>query len=669
MTNGKGKPAKRKSLKIRRASARMSKQVGAGEVAIETLSAVRVIVERNSPCESKKSSPLMKADVTASPKKRGLRSGVLSSPKLAEQSLHSHSPSPSKRVNVNDQGVGAGGEETLECKKMDDLDKAPCSPNLYSEVPIDPVKSTNVSNKANENIDKELEDVPSLQTVAMESWNIESRSEETIHGPFTSVKFQSPEEAILGSDVSKDTSLCRQLEDVILSSPEEGSQAGVADEDHDKALSTSTSSPRLDTLSPSVLGTAEPKTDADDVEDKSIDSFESLDNEQSGNKNPEPSDNRRVTDIESIKNEPDPSIFYEGESVKFDSSRLEVDQEVIIAFTCDANGSPNDSQLGTKDHEAPGNTSIILVTHDSPMKDEASVPREHPSRTPSDYEAPHITGPDCPESVAEVSRVTRSGSRFSEETNMLRDFLSRAQAQKAARDVSASSEVPGVANPRRSPRKPLVEIHNESPSPEKTLPVSKRPGTPPGKARLELEVEEVDELDELDELDEVEEAGQQTSSCRRSTRRRLFTPARPAPGAPSLIPVRRPEGGDKVRLQRSLAQELATITRMNTRRNRGQSKPPKVVLQNLPVEPLTLSVVSAKGEGCGKSVGWDATLVYYQATSGVAPGKERQRRKRNGRVEAPGEGNGSAGLKKETTGASTVNARPGSQGCGRNNKK
>lgn len=645
----------------------MSKSVSAGEPRTEILSAVQVLVERNSPFESKKSSPFKRADITASPTKRRLRSGIISSPEFAEQPLLPHSSSPSKRANVNVQNIEAKSKETLYCQKTDVPDKGLCSPSLRVEVLIHTVVSndepTNVSEKANESIGKEVEIAPSLETVTLESWNTKSRSEEKIHSPFTSIEFQSPDETTRRRDVSKDTSLCRRLEDVVLSSPREGSPAGVANEKHEKVLSASTSSPRPATLSPSILRTAEAKKDADGFGDKGIESFETLDNKELKDSNLESIDDSQLSSIESIDDEPDPLAFHEGGSVKSDSCRLEIDQEVITALTCDVNDSPHDTGLGMKDHDASANMSVILVTRDSPTKDEVSTPREYAAQTPSDDQAPHLTVPDNSEPVAENGRVTRSGSRFSEETNMLRDFLSRAQARKAARDVSASTEVD--ANPRRSPRKPLVEIHNESPSPERPLPASKRPGTPPGKAKLEMQV---GELDELDELDELEEAGQQTSSCRRSTRRRLFTPARPAPGAPSLIPVRRAEGGDKIRLQRSLAQELATVTRSNTRRNRGQSKPPKVVLQSLPVESSTVDVVSSKGEGCGKSVGWDATLVYYQATSGVTPRKERQRRKRNGRVEAPGEESGSMGLTKETTRGSTANARLGSHGRGRDKK-
>ena len=649
----------------------MSSQIGADQPETVAFSAVQIRVGRNSAPESRKSSPFKNVDVADSPKKRGMKSAEISSANPAKQSLPSCLPSPFKRADIDWQDGEARGKETLDCERTVDLREAPRSPRLHSEFPLDPVspdESTNVLDEANEvscppTMENAVEVVPSLQTVTLESWHAESRGEDKIHSPSTSMKLQNSEKATISNDILKDTSLCRKFEDVALSNPEEDPKSAVAAEGHDRAISTSASSPSPSACSPSLVGAAETKTDAKGLRGTSTESFENIDEEQFGDRNPELFGDRRLTSIKLTTNDPDSCVFRESESIHPDSSRSEVDQETITALSCNANASSKDRELAMKDHDPSGKRGIILVTNDSPTTDEIPATRENESPTPSAHVAPRLKALDAPELVAENTRVTRSGSRFSEETNMLRDFLSRAQAQKAARDVPASTEVPSVATPRRSPRKPLAEIHNEFPSPEPPLPVSKRPGTPPGKAQLEM-----GELDALDELDELDEADQQTSSCRRSTRTRLFTPARPAPGAPSLIPVRRTEGGDPVRLPRSSAQELATVTRSNTRRNRGQSKPPKLVLQSLPVEPLTVAVIRPTGEGCGKSVGWDATLVYYQATSGVAPGKDRRRRKRNGPVEAPGEGSDRVGLTKETTGASTANARLGSHGRGRNQK-
>lgn len=662
----KGKPAKRKSLKFRRAHFGMSRQIGAGESGTEVLSAVQVHVRRSSTLESKKSSPHQKADDTASPKKGGMKSARMSFLNLGQHSLHARLPSPSEGANVDEQHMEARVKGSLQCEEMGSLEETPSSPSPDSKVLDDPIRPTdeptNVSDEANEvlctrTLSNEGEVISLLQTVTPESENIESRREKKTHSPSTLVQLQSSEEATLRDGVSQDASLRRQFEDVVSSNPEEDTQAIFAIESHDQALSVSTSSPSPSAPSPNTLGTAEIKTDATDLGDTGTESFENLDQEQSGGSNPEPLGHCRLAGIESTKKEPDPCVFHAGELVQPDSSSLGVGQTVD---TCNAHGFWKDVKVCMEEHDSSGNTSVMPVTDDSLTKEQIPAPREPASQAASDDVAPRLDALDSPRQVAEnSSSITRSGSRFSDETNMLRDFLSRAQARKAARDVPISAETAGLTRPRRSPRKPLAEITNDSPSPDKTQPVSKRRGTPPGPAKLEL--------GELDELDELDEAGHEPSWCRRSTRKRLFTPARPAPEAPSLIPVRRADGGDRVRLQRSLAQELATVTRSNTRRNRGQSKPPKLALKSLPVEPLAVGLARPRGERGGKSVGWDATLVYYHGTSGMGPGKGRRRRRRNSPGEAPGGGvaGAGAGLTKETSEAGHAHARRGSQRRGR----
>ena len=209
------------------------------------------------------------------------------------------------------------------------------------------------------------------------------------------------------------------------------------------------------------------------------------------------------------------------------------------------------------------------------------------------------------------ARRTRSGIRFSDDTSMLKDFLHRAQARKAAQSSKNDENVESLARlPRRSPRKILGQLDNNSPSPRKRQSPAHRPGTPPSKSNP-LTNEGGHDIDEADVA---------PTSCRRSARKRLPAVAKTIPGTASFIPVRRPDGADPVVLPRSDAQEIATVTRANTRRNKGQAKPPKTILPTLlttteatdTTADVTTHESRAAGAGAGaKAVGWNDELVQY----------------------------------------------------------
>ncbi len=218
------------------------------------------------------------------------------------------------------------------------------------------------------------------------------------------------------------------------------------------------------------------------------------------------------------------------------------------------------------------------------------------------------------ESVEAPKGRTRSGARFSDDTNMLKEFLSRAQARKLAQPSSIPMSAPKpLDSPRRTPRQALAELDSNSPSTQKQRDIANRPGTPPGKGKLAA----VD-------FDDLEEPVPEPTSCRRSTRTRSPAPSKPTLGAPSFIPVRRADGTDPVVLQKSVAQELAIVTRANTRRNKGQAKTPSLALQNLPTEGSELAGVK-HGNNDAKAVGWDEKLVYFQDVPESTEGKEEKR--------------------------------------------
>ena len=217
------------------------------------------------------------------------------------------------------------------------------------------------------------------------------------------------------------------------------------------------------------------------------------------------------------------------------------------------------------------------------------------------------------------SRTTRSGARFSDDTNLLKDFLNRAQARKLAKDSKIPAHGPPESSPRRTPRKVLAEVDSNSPSPQRPKDLATRPGTPPAKQRMDAFA-----------FDDVDELTAEPTSCRRSNRTRLPTVSKAPPGAPSFIPVRRADGTDPVVLPKSIAQDLAVQTRANTRRNKGQSKPPSVALQTLTAETADPAANRVHARDHCKSVGWDEKLVYfYQGVQEVAEeeGKEEKRPK------------------------------------------
>lgn len=250
---------------------------------------------------------------------------------------------------------------------------------------------------------------------------------------------------------------------------------------------------------------------------------------------------------------------------------------------------------------------------------------------------------------------TRSGARFSDDTSLLKDFLNRAQARKAAQKpfLSASDAPIPQLSPRRSPRKTHGSQDGHVSSPQKSRSIGTRPGTPPGKMKMEA----------LDS-DEGEEVTAEPASCRRSTRTRLPAPSKTAPGAPSFIPVRRADGADPVVLQKSQAQELALTTRANTRRNKGQSKPPLQALQDLPMESADGATGTRSGAARGKSVAWAARIASYQDAKDEADEAE-DRRPKVRRLRGLGAVNGTPAAKRTTAVVSSSNGTPAPKRRGR----
>ena len=269
--------------------------------------------------------------------------------------------------------------------------------------------------------------------------------------------------------------------------------------------------------------------------------------------------------------------------------------------------------------------------------------------------------PHCHETQGPQMK-TRSGARFSDDTNMLKDFLSRAQARKLVKEImlapgSDANAGAAATSPRRSQRNALATLDSNSPSPHKPRELANDPGTPPSKPRRkEVHREGKDEWTA------------QGSPVRRSTRKRLPAPAKTGTGAPRFIPVRRTDGTDPVVLQKSVAQELALVTQTNTRRNKGQSRPPAVILKSLPVEIVEEGTKGGHALRNCKSVGWDRKLVYYQ--DGVdsivdLESKTEEKRPKARRLRGLGAGNGTPAPKRKTADVLSSNGTPASKRHGR----
>src|SRR5262249_49015483 len=129
-------------------------------------------------------------------------------------------------------------------------------------------------------------------------------------------------------------------------------------------------------------------------------------------------------------------------------------------------------------------------------------------------------------------------------------------------------------------------------------------------------------------------------STRRSSRNKnripphSATPSAAGVPGPNRIPVRRPNGSDPIILKKTEAQELAILTRTNTRRNKGSAVIPPLRLGKLAGEVIASSIplsaevtvaaqqkveerILADGE---KGVRWNTPLTFFQMESTMIAG-------------------------------------------------
>ena len=159
-----------------------------------------------------------------------------------------------------------------------------------------------------------------------------------------------------------------------------------------------------------------------------------------------------------------------------------------------------------------------------------------------------------------------------DDTDMLRNFLSKVKANKAAK---ANTSIP--KRKRSLPHSPLQ-------IPLETVDATSPPGSPKSKDEFDVSLPEASPTKRRKRNEPVQESAPQEEdtteprSIRRSGRTRL--PVKAAPAAPSFIPVRRlgQDGDSTVTLRRNEEKELAALTKVNTRKNKGGAAHPADVL-------------------------------------------------------------------------------------------
>ncbi|KAI9842250.1 MAG: hypothetical protein M1838_003226 [Thelocarpon superellum] len=295
-------------------------------------------------------------------------------------------------------------------------------------------------------------------------------------------------------------------------------------------------------------------------------------------------------------------------------------------------------QFGGSAHGAEEDLIATDVTEQTPAPEE--------SESESDAATDGQGNMSATEAVSELSAC------IDEDTSMLQDFLGRVRARKAAKEAQeaqSNSQSPTVSS--TAARHPLGHINSHSP--------------PQGKSRSPESRREDPQDENSTDRQEPDATGQDaedTVTFRRSKRTRnsiggSSSTTRGAHDGPSLIPVRRIPGfAETVVLEPSEAQKVAIITRVNTRRNKGQ--PCTLVLKKLsahPVDPSSLgptvantntslsgvviassatiasssssttSSASATSTKKQKSVRWDQQLTYFQDGSGKTSKKQKKK--------------------------------------------
>ncbi|KAI1611424.1 hypothetical protein EDD37DRAFT_632258 [Exophiala viscosa] len=189
-----------------------------------------------------------------------------------------------------------------------------------------------------------------------------------------------------------------------------------------------------------------------------------------------------------------------------------------------------------------------------------------------------------------------------DDTAYLHDFLSRARAQKAARQQAPTQNLASSNEEMQT-----AEVMSE------------------GRAISHVEDANNNALmtsfdEDLTSLQPDTEPVADMSSPRRSSRlvTRLPRPQKPVTSLPNTISLKRLNGTEFIAMQKEV-QSLAIATRTNTKRNKGDSVAVSIKLMQLhaeanakALEPEVKSPELKKRKKRSKQVNWDATIARYQ---------------------------------------------------------
>lgn len=433
---------------------------------------------------------------------------------------------------------------------------------------------------------EDFEDLPEIETYTPESAKRNCKAEEEpLDQPFES-QAQHP----LHNDCADDIDIALDAEDLSVAPP--AIEQTLCETFDEQTLSTDTES--TDEASHEVTGTEE-------YQDEPI----------------IPELNVEPVSIEARADSPVADIEIEsGSDIQID---FEDQGEQSQSTVEDISGSSEDSLTAEADLPSTPTTGTVADETQirSPM---TTVPLlEHPS-TGSPAKNSRSSRRSLSAAAEEtVAQEVSTKPRISDDTAILQAFLSRAAADKATRkrsihkreSLSNRRDSGAIRQALASPAKVEVlgELDPNSPSPRKPAPELNLDDKP----ALQSKPEPENRVDNAT----VQEVRPARRSARSRTQIPRFPPVAPPPAAtpatgPKSFTIRGPT--EKVALQRTEVQELALVTRNNTRRNKAGAVMPAMRIVKLATEaasPEGSAEASPAKRGKARHIRWDTTLVYF----------------------------------------------------------